>query len=74
MFKSIFKEELQNFIDLKRATGYDYGSSAEYLLGKLDYFFIKKDIKKKEIPKEAVEEWCRKKVMKLMPAEITECV
>lgn len=61
MFESIFKKELHDFIDLKRATGYSYGTSAEYLLGKLDFFFIEKDIKKKEIDKEIIEEWCRKK-------------
>lgn len=61
MFKSIFRNELQDLIELKRAIGFSYGVSAEYLLGKLDQFFIEKDIKIKEINKEVVDEWCKKK-------------
>lgn len=59
-FKSIFKEELRDFIDFKKSQGYIYSHSVCWLFKHLDDFFIEISLKKKEINSDTIEKWLMK--------------
>lgn len=59
-FKSIFKDEFQELITIKRVLGFKYEADA-MSFGRLDTFFHDKGLSKKEISRELCEAWCRKR-------------
>ncbi len=56
-FKSIYKDELKNFILFKRSNGYEYSENTIYEFLRLDKFFIMLDQDKIEITEEIVDKW-----------------
>jgi len=59
-FKSVFKAEFQELIQLKRALGFKYEAQA-MAFGRIDSFFVNNNIKEKEISRELCDKWCRKR-------------
>lgn len=56
-FKSIFKEELKDFINYKKSQGYIYSKNVCWLFKHLDEFFVEISLKKKEINSDTIEKW-----------------
>lgn len=59
-FHSIFKDEFQELIAVKRALGFKYISEEGAFL-RIDTFLAAHDLKVKEITRELCDEWCRKR-------------
>lgn len=57
IFDSIFKNEIQDLIKLKRAQGFKY-ETEERALKRIDKFLSDKNLQKKTITKSIVDEWC----------------
>ena len=60
IFDSIFKNEIQDLINLKRAQGFKYAAE-EFALKRIDKYFVDKNIQEKVIIKSVVDEWCLRK-------------
>ena len=60
IFDSIFKNEIQDLISLKRAQGFKY-KTEEFALKRIDKYLAGKNIQEKAINKSVVDEWCLKK-------------
>ena len=60
IFNSIFKNEIQDLINLKRAQGFKY-KTEEFALKRIDKYLVGKNIQEKAINKSVVDEWCLKK-------------
>ena len=60
IYRSIFKKEIQDFIDLKQALGFSYESEAG-ALRRIDAFLYENNISEKCITKEVCDLWCRKR-------------
>lgn len=58
-FKSIFKDELFDFIMFKRSNGYKYGRRKCYNFIRLDTFFIHYKLDEKKITNECIDEWLK---------------
>lgn len=56
-FKSIFKEELNDFINYKKSQGYIYSKNVCWVFKRLDEFFVEISLKKKEISSDTIEKW-----------------
>ena len=56
-FKSIFKDELKDFINYKRSNGYIYDVGLCNYYKKLDNFFIEIDLTTKKINQDIVDQW-----------------
>ena len=59
-FKSIFKEELTNYINFKKNIGYLYGDKTIANYKVLDDFFIEINLKEKIINNDIIEKWLSK--------------
>jgi integrase len=59
-FQSIFKDEFQELIAVKRALGFKY-QSEEGLFLRIDAFLSEHNLSEKKISRELCEEWCRKR-------------
>lgn len=59
-FKSIFKNELKNFILYKRSNGYKYSETMCYKLLELDIFFISLNKETLSISQEDIDNWLAK--------------
>ena len=60
IFDSIFKNEIQDLINLKRAQGFKYVTE-EFALKRIDKYLAGKNIQEKVITKSVVDEWCLRK-------------
>jgi integrase/recombinase XerD len=60
IFDSIFKSEIQDLINLKRAQGFKYVTE-EFALKRIDKYLAGKNIQEKVINKSVVDEWCLRK-------------
>lgn len=60
VYKSIFKEEIQNLIDLKKGLGFDYGAQS-LALKRLDHFICQNNVVEKVITKSLCDLWCKKR-------------
>ena len=60
IFDSIFKNEIQDLINLKRAQGFKYVTE-EFALKRIDKYLVDKNIQEKVINKSLVDEWCLRK-------------
>ena len=60
IFDSIFKNEIQDLINLKRAQGFKYVTE-EFALKRIDKYLVGKNIQEKVLNKSVVDEWCLKK-------------
>ena len=56
IFDSIFKNEIQDLINLKRAQGFKYAAE-EFALKRIDKYFVDKNIQEKVIIKSVADEW-----------------
>lgn len=59
-YTSIFKEELKELVQLKRAEGCKYETESK-AFKRLDQFFVAHELSEKNITKELADEWCRKR-------------
>lgn len=59
LFCSVLKDEMQDFLDLKRALGFKYISEQSMLI-RIDRYLTDSGLNKREISKEICEGWCRK--------------
>ncbi len=59
VLSSIFKDEIQDLIALKKAEGFSYESDS-HALARIDRFFVKEDLREKVITKGLSDKWCRK--------------
>ncbi len=59
LFSSIFKDEFQDLVDLKKAEGFKYEADA-LALARIDRFFVAEGLSVKEISKELSNKWCSK--------------
>ena len=60
IYKSIFQKEIVDFIETKRALGFDYDSEAK-ALERIDTFLIENGVIDKCITKELCDKWCKKR-------------
>ena len=60
VYTSVFKKELQDLVDLKRALGFAYETEA-CAFRRIDSFFIENRLSDKCITKELCDLWCRKR-------------
>ncbi|MDE5700217.1 MAG: hypothetical protein K2I96_22920 [Lachnospiraceae bacterium] len=60
VYTSIFKKELQDLVDLKKALGFAYQTEA-CAFRRIDSFFIENGLSGKCITKELCELWCHKR-------------
>ena len=60
IFDSIFKNEIQDLINLKRAQGFKYVTE-ECALKRIDKYLVGKNMQEKVITKSVVDEWCLRK-------------
>ncbi|HQS83654.1 MAG TPA: tyrosine-type recombinase/integrase [Alphaproteobacteria bacterium] len=60
IYKSPFKDHIQNCVELKQAIGYKYNSEAHHLR-RFDQFILEKYSEATVLTKEIVLDWCRKK-------------
>lgn len=58
-FKSILRDEIHEFISLKRALGFKY-ESEEGILRRIDAYFTSANLTAREVSRELCEGWCRK--------------
>jgi len=61
VFISIFKDELDEFINYKKSLGYVYRKETIYWYDKLDKYFNQNNLTKKEISKEIYDKWLIKR-------------
>lgn len=61
MFISIFKDEFDEFIKYKKSLGYVYRKETIYWYDKLDKYFYKNNLTRKEINKELYDKWLIKR-------------
>ena len=59
-FKSVFADDIQEFISLKRALGFKYVSE-QGMLQRIDTYFADNNVTVREITKEISDGWCRKR-------------
>ncbi len=59
-FKSVFADDIQEFISLKRALGFKY-ISEQGMLQRIDTYFADNNVTAREITKEISDGWCRKR-------------
>lgn len=64
IFDSIFKNEIQDLINLKRAQGFKYVTE-EFALKRIDKYLAGKNIQEKVITKSVVDEWCLRKTYEI---------
>ena len=57
IFDSVFKNEIQDLINLKKAQGFKY-QTEELALKRIDKYFVDKSVQEKVITKSVVDEWC----------------
>ncbi|MBQ9305875.1 tyrosine-type recombinase/integrase [Butyrivibrio sp.] len=60
IFKSVFADDIQEFISLKRAVGFKYDSE-QGMLQRVDTYFADNNVTVREITKEISDGWCRKR-------------
>jgi integrase len=60
VYRSVFKKEFQDLVELKRALGFVYITEAA-AFRRMDSFFVKRHLSEKCITKELCEDWCCKK-------------
>jgi|BioPla2DNA2_1021312.scaffolds.fasta_scaffold21097_2 integrase/recombinase XerD len=59
-YHSVFQKEFQDFVDLKRALGFEYNAEAA-AFKRIDTFFNQNELIEKNISKDLCDSWCRKK-------------
>ena len=59
-FKSVFADDIKEFISLKRALGFKYVSE-QGMLQRIDTYFADNNVPVREITKEISDGWCRKR-------------
>lgn len=59
-FKSVFRNEFQDLLEIKRALGFKY-EGTEGAFHRLDDFFFKNNVNDKCITKELADIWCKKR-------------
>ncbi len=69
VYSSVFKKELQDLVDLKRALGFAYHTEA-CAFRRIDSFFIENRLSTKCVTKELCDLWCRKKATSLSPTRL----
>lgn len=60
IYESVFRQELQDLIELKQALGFAYVSEADEFR-RIDRYFIDAGLSEKRITKEVCEGWCQKR-------------
>ena len=60
VYTSVFKKELQDLVDLKRALGFAYHTET-CAFRRIDLFFIENKLSTKCATKELCDLWCRKR-------------
>lgn len=60
IYTSVFHQEIQDLVDIKRALGFKYQTEAR-ALKRLDEFFVQNRLKDKVLTKELCDSWCKKR-------------
>ena len=60
VYRSIFKKEIEDFIETKRVLGFSYDSEAK-ALKRIDTFLIENGVIDKCVTKELCDKWCKKR-------------
>lgn len=60
LYHSIFKDEFQELVDIKKSLGFAYDTQAA-AFRRIDEFFVKNELKVKSLSKELCNDWCRKR-------------
>lgn len=60
IFDSVFRDDFQNLIDLKRSLGFKYNTEERHFK-QIDAFFTDKALEYREVTRELCEEWCRRR-------------
>ena len=60
IYKSVFRNEFHDLVELKRSLGFKYHTEAEGFL-RIDRYFVDAGLSEKILTKETCESWCRKR-------------